>query len=199
MRKIIALFGFGLVFNLGMESISQASLSRDYGSLMLMNLEDMNQVAVTALNKSKDQPKEKVVLLEEAMKVLLSRPNMKDNITEKVLPQITSELDAIDKLEFIYEKIVDEAIEGLKKPEAVKNPAHQTTYAIILENTIAELKPKYSEGELTKKLLHKIADAKIEITKEAQNERRLRVMKITKSPSETAQEIIANLEPKTSK
>jgi hypothetical protein len=80
--------------------------------------------------------------------------------------------------------LTTEAINALTNTRAFK-PDVQVTYAVFLENLLAEFKPNASEA-FEKSIIEKIRDAKIEITKDARKERSLRMMKSPISPSEIA-------------
>ena len=77
----------------------------------------------------------------------------------------------------------------------IKNfkPAVQVTYALFLENTIAHLKPAAKEDGFAKKMIEKIAKAEIVLTKEAIHERKLRLMRESKSPSDIATEVLEKI------
>ncbi len=60
----------------------------------------------------------------------------------------------------------------------------------FLENQILEMKPALKKGDLEKKLMNKIADGNVELSKKAQGERKLRMMKSAISPSELAKKIL---------
>jgi hypothetical protein len=69
------------------------------------------------------------------------------------------------------------------------------TYAVFLENLILEMRPKVKET-FENAIITQIKDAKIEVTEKAQSERKLRVMKSLKSPSEVATLVLKEQEEK---
>ncbi len=126
--------------------------------------------------------------LTEALQAVYSRPN-DDAMVEKVTPPLRSELDETEQWETAVDVLVQEAIGALKNPKAFK-PVVQNTYAVFLENIVADFKPFAEKDGHKRKVIQKIRDAKIEMTKEALNERKLRDMKNHRSPSELAAQVM---------
>lgn len=147
----------------------------------------MNKMVRTKINEAKRAGGNQVIPLKETLQAVLSRPN-EDNMIEKILPAVRTELDERNAWESSVRALVKEALGALKNPRPFK-PVVQVTYVVFLENLMSELKPKVGE-DFENKIITQIRDAKVQITKEAANERRLRVMKETVSPSEIASGIL---------
>lgn len=130
-------------------------------------------------------------ILKEAVQAVYSRPN-DDGMVEKVIPPLRTELDENDQWESTIDVLVQEAINALKNPKAFK-PVVQNTYVIFLENVISDFKPFADHEGHELRILRSIRDAKIEMSKEAVNERKLRDMKNHKSPSEIAAQVLDNI------
>lgn len=164
-------------------SITQAGLLFPYNRLATKDLDQMNKLIKEKVKESKQSRGDKSIPLKEALQAVYSRPN-EDFMIEKVVSSVKNELDELDSWEKTVRALTKEAIGALKNPKAFKVTA-QVTYAIFLENIVAEFKPKLNE-DFEKEILTQIRDAQIQITKEALNERRLKMMKELRSPSELA-------------
>lgn len=164
-------------------SFANAGLLFPYSRLATKDLDQMNKLIQEKIKESKQSRGDRTIPLKEALQAIYSRPN-EDFMIEKIIAPVKNELDELDGWEKSIKALVKESIGALKNPKAFKVTA-QVTYAIFLENLIAEFKPKMNE-EFEKGIITQIRDAKIEITKEALNERRLKMMKELRSPSEIA-------------
>ncbi|MEZ0391199.1 MAG: hypothetical protein ACAH59_03215 [Pseudobdellovibrionaceae bacterium] len=166
---------------------AQAGLLFNYSQLALKDLDQMNKLVRSKIQESKKSGGNKVIPLKEALQAVFSRSN-EDFMIEKITPQLKVEMDEHDSWEPSIQALVKEALGALGNPKAFK-PVVQVTYLIFLENMIAELKPRLDE-KFERKIITQIRDAKISVTKEAVNERRLRVMKETTSPSLIAEAVL---------
>lgn len=178
MKKAI-LFLFAVIL---FQSV-QAGLLFPYNRLALKDLDQMNKLVQDKIRESQKSRGDQVIPLKEALQAVYSRPN-EDYMIDKVISQLRNALDEHDAYEVSVRALVKEATGALKNPKAF-NGVVQATYVIFLENLIADYKTKLSEGFSTE-ILEKIRDAKINLSKEAINERRLRMMKESFSPSELA-------------
>lgn len=165
-------------------SVSQAGLLLTYHQLALKDLDQMNELVIAKIKESKKSYSGKTVPLKEALQAVLGRPN-EDNMVDKVLSPLKSELEGHDAWEKSLKELATESINALKNSKNFK-PDVQVTYQIFMENLLAQLKPDLGTAGFETKLVEKIRDAKISISKEAQNERKLRMMKSTVSVSEIA-------------
>lgn len=140
-------------------------------------------------NKVKEYKKEGAnEILKEAVQAVYSRPN-DDAMIEKVINPLRTELDEQEQWEATIDMLVNEAIGALKNPKAFK-PVVQNTYGVFLENIIADFKPYAEKPGHERKVIQTIRDADVEYTKEALNERKLRIMRTIKSPSEIAAQVM---------
>lgn len=170
---------------------AQAGLIFNYSQLALKDLDQMNKMVRSKILESKKSGGNQVIPLKEALQAVFSRSN-EDFMIEKILPPLKVELDEFDAYEKAIQALVKEAIGALKNPKAF-SPVVQVTYQIFLENVISELKPRLNE-KFESRIITQIRDAKISITKEAANERRLRVMKESTSPSLLAEAVLNDFE-----
>jgi hypothetical protein len=161
-----------------------AGLLFTYHKLALKDLDQMNSLVSDKIKESKKSSSGKIVPLKEGLQAVLGRPN-EDGMVDKVINPLKNELDDHDAWEKTIEELAQEALNALKIPKNFK-PDVQVTYAIFLENLIAELKPLAHKGGFERKIIQKISDAKVEVSKESQKERKLRLMKNPISPSEVA-------------
>ena len=170
-------------------SLSSAGLLYNYSQLTLKDLDQINEMVT---KKIKEYKKDRSVeILKEAVQAVYSRPN-DDAMVEKVIPPLRNELDENDQWESVIDELVQEAIGALKNPKAFK-PVVQNTYAIFLENVISDFKPFADKPGHERKVLEKIRDSKVEMSKEAINERKIRTMKNNKAPSEIAGQMLENI------
>lgn len=157
-----------------------------YAQLTLKDLDQMNDIAKKKIREFKAQGS--VEVLKEAVQAVYSRPN-DDGMVEKVISPLRTELDENDQWEVVVDELVQEAIGALKNPKAFK-PVVQNTYAVFLENIVADFKPFAEREGHERNVIKTIRDAKIELSKEGINERKLRTMSVHKSPSELAAMVI---------
>lgn len=175
-------------------SLSEAGLLFSYHQLTLKNLDQMNTLIRSKIKESKAAYSGKTVPLKEALQSILSRPNSDDMIS-KVMDPIRNQLEQEDAYEKVFEELIQEAINALKNTKNFKRDV-QVTYAIFLENTLAELKPDIKDNSFEMRMITKIAESKIELTKDARKERQLRLMSEGTSPSELAKIILQEYEKK---
>lgn len=176
---LVALFSGNWVFAQSMYS---------YTRLALKDLDEMNAIIKGKMEESHKQMGEsKLPPLREALQAVFARSN-EDLMVEKILTPLKNELEDLDAWESSILKMVDEAIAGLKESDKIK-PVAQVTYLIELENVLQEFKPKVGE-KFEKSVILKIRDAKIELPKAAEKERRLKTMKNVRSPSDIAADIL---------
>jgi hypothetical protein len=149
----------------------------------------MNEIAQKKIKEFKKDGS--VEILKEAVQAVYSRPN-DDAMVEKVISQLRNELDENEQWETTVDALVEEAIGALKNARAFKSVV-QNTYAIFLENVIADFKPFAEREGHERKVIKRIADANIALSKEAVNERKLRSMSSHKSPSEIASQVMSNV------
>jgi hypothetical protein len=153
------------------------------------------QMKVAESKKSEDG---KEIPLKLAYQAVFSRPN-EDGLIDKIVGPLRNELEDLDIKDSVVESLVDEAVSVLTKPKSIK-PDVQVTYWIFLENSISDFKQAISQASdpqavFEMKMLQKIAKANIEISAKAKQERTLRMMKSTVSPSDVSAKILQSYEP----
>lgn len=124
--------------------------------------------------------------LRDALQMILSRPD-KDNLVEKLLPDVRRQLKNINSYDYTLESIAGEAIRGVKSETT--QVKYRVTYLFLLENLMAELQPRVDDSPLAQRIFQKIRDAKIEIPKKVFHERRQRMYKQF-SPSAVAEAVL---------
>ena len=118
-----------------------------------------------------------------------------DDMIDKISAPLRTALDQDDATEKIFGELVDEAINALRNTKNFKKEV-QVTYSIFLENVISEFKPALKAGSFEYKIVKKIANSDIELTKDAQKDRKLRLMQESSSPSAIASKVLQNYEDK---
>lgn len=181
---------FFIIIILG--ATSQAGLLYTYHQLTLKDLDQMSSLVKNKIKESKAAYSGKSVPLKEALQSVFSRPNSDDMIS-KVMDQLRYHLDQEEAYEKVFEELIQEALNALTNTKNFKKDV-QVTYAIFLENFISEFKPDLTAENFEMKMIKKIADSKIELTKDARKERQLRLMSEGSSPSELAKKVIQDYE-----
>lgn len=186
MKNFITVFTLSILF----VATSQATSLYPYNRLILKDLDQMNKLVKDKIKEARKSG-DKSGPLREAMQAVYSRPN-EDFMIEKIVGPLKSELEEADGWEPMLRSLVDESVNGLKKPDDLKEEA-QITYAVMLENIMSELKPD-ARGAFEKGIFVQIRDAKIQLSRKAANKRALNTMRAVKSPSEIADLILRDLE-----
>jgi hypothetical protein len=163
-----------------------------YHQLTLKNLDQMSSLVKNKIKESKAAYSGKTVPLKEALQAVYSRPNT-DDMINKITDQLRTKLEEEDAYEKVFEELIQEAINALKHTKNFKKEI-QVTYAIFLENTIGELKPDLKSDNFEMKMIKKIADSQIELSKDARKERQLRLMSEGTSPSDLAKTVLQEFE-----
>lgn len=157
-----------------------------------MDLDEVNKLVQDKIKESK-RADAKTVPLKEAMQAVYARPDA-DRMIDKVVTPLRMELQDLEQYDRVINELTDEALNALKNTKNFK-PSVQVTYAIFLENLMGDARRlAESEDNLERKLLKKIKKAKIKMTKEAINERKVRSLSEAKSPSEIASEILDGID-----
>lgn len=173
---------------------TQAGLLYTYNQLTLKDLDQMNALVKYKVKESRNTEAGKIVPIREGLQAIFSRPNS-DDMIDKVSAPLRTILEQEDATEKVFTDLVQEAINALKNTKNFKKEV-QVTYAIFLENVISEFKPSLKPDSLEFKIIKKIADSDIELTKEAQKDRKLRLMQESGSPSAIASKVLQNYEEK---
>lgn len=173
-------------------TLCHAGLLYQYQELTLMDLDQMTKLVQDKLKESK-KAEAKTVPLKECLQAIYSRPDG-DRMIDKVITPVRLELQELDQYDRIINELTDEALNALKNTRNFK-PSVQVTYAIFLENLMGDARRlAESEDNLERKLIKKIKKANIKITKEAANERKVRTLVESRSPSDTASDILDGIE-----
>jgi hypothetical protein len=168
-------------------TVANAGLLFNYSQLKLKDIDSMSKMISSKIEESRKAGGDQTVPLKECLQAVYSRPN-EDFMIDKVIGPLKSELEDHNAWESSVQKLTKEAIGALQHGKAFR-PVVQVTYTVFLENILADQKPTLDKP-FSQKLVQQIRDAKIEITKEAENERRMRVMTDTTSPSEIADRML---------
>ena len=171
--------------------LANAGLLYPYSRLALKDLDQMTKLVQEKIKESRKAGGDQTIPLKEALQAVFSRPN-DDDMIEKIMTPLRTELDEHSAYEKSLRSLVKEAMGALRNPKAFGAEA-QVTYAIFLTNVISEIKPKAGDS-FEYAVLKSIKDAKIEISKSANTEFGLRMMKSLRSPSEIATEALAGVE-----
>lgn len=173
-------------------TMCHAGLLYQYHQLTLMDLDQMTKLVQEKIKESKkaDAP---TVPLKEAIQAVYARPDS-DRMIDKVVGPLRLELQDLDQYERIMTELTEEALNALKHTKNFKPPV-QVTYSIFLENLIADSR-NLAAGEdgFERKILKKIKKAKVELTKEAKNERAVRGLTEARSPSEIVSDVLDSIE-----
>jgi len=172
-------------------SFAHAGLLYPYNRLALKDLDQMNKLIQDKIQESRRSKGDQTIPLKEALQAIYARPN-EDFMIEKILSPVRNELEEHDAFESSMRALTKEALGALNNPRPF-SAVVQVTYAIFLENVVAEYRPKASET-FEREILEQIRKGNVKITKEAANERRLRMMKNTLSPSELAEQALKEYE-----
>lgn len=170
----------------------KAGLLYTYNQLTVKDLDQMSALVKNKVKESKSAEAGKIVPIKEGLQAVYSRPNS-DDMIDKVSPPLRTVLDQEDATEKVFGDLVQEAINALKNTKNFKKEV-QVTYCIFLENIISEFKPSLKPDSFEYKIVKKIADSEIELTKEAQKDRKLRLMQESSSPSAIAAKVLQNFE-----
>lgn len=145
-----------------------------------------NQKSAAKKHEESYDESESLELLKDALRMILSRPN-KDNMVEKLLPDVRRELNNYGAFYDTLNDISVEAVSGINQKIPV---VYRSTFVFVLENILSEFRPELKTKAEIKKIYKFISDAKIQIPEDVRLDRKLRSMFSSDSPSETAQKII---------
>src|SRR6185312_9717066 len=159
----------------------------NYSQLKIKDIDSMSKLISSKIEESRKAGGDQTVPLKECLQAVFSRPN-EDFMIDKIVGPLKAELEDHNAWESSLQKLTKEAIGALQHGKAFR-PVVQVTYTVFLENVLADQQPTMDKP-FSQRLVQQIRDAKIEITKEAASERRMRVMKDTTSPSEIADNML---------
>ena len=125
--------------------------------------------------------------LKDGVRLIFSRPDQ-DGTRGPAFARLRRELADLGELENVLGEITDEAIAYLKN-KSEPAPIH-STYILILENLMGEVKLEIKQNAKFKNLIVRIRDAQIEISDKVKGQQLLRTMSRPVSPSRTAENIV---------
>jgi hypothetical protein len=170
------------------EERSSEDLLFAYHDLAVKNLDEMSELVQSQIKKSRTAEQERMPPLLQGLMAVYARPDG-DGMIDKVVGSLRSEIEDIDTWPSSMNLMTDKAITALQNSGKV-SAVDQVSYTIILTNVLAQLKPASKRDGFEKEIVIKIRDANIELSKKMRDERRLRMMKNTVSPSEIAARIL---------
>lgn len=157
-----------------------------YHRLMMKDLEAMNRYLIDKVEKSRVE--DQLHHLSEAALTLFSRPN-NDNQISKIISTLGSELNIHDLSSVVYNKMIDEALAGVKDEGNIISAEAQITYLIALENWMLEFKPRSHEDPYFE-IYKKISESKLGIPKKSSRAANARMPYRLIEPSKLAAEIL---------
>lgn len=130
---------------------------------------------------------EAVAALEDALRITLSRPDQ-DGSRANLFSRLRRELTDLNSFDDVLKSLASESIAALK--DSGTPLRFQSTYIVLLENLMAELKPEVQTQPVFKQVIEQIRDADIEISDRLASRAMLRSMSRPVSPSVTAAQIL---------
>lgn len=159
-----------------------------YHQLALKDLDQMTTLVNQAVLESKEEDGD-LAPLKTALRTVLSRPD-EDFMIDKVIGPLRQELEELGEWEKVMNELVDESLSVLNKPKG-QSPAVQVTHSVFLTNVISQMKPRAAEKGFERKTLEKIQKADVRLSKQMRDERNLRMMKDSASPSVLAEQALS--------
>ncbi len=153
--------------------------------LKIKNIDQMQKLVDGFILET--ETKHNILPLKRATRLILSHSN-ENAMVDKLLPQIITYLLDWKELENIFTELTEEALHRVKARHG--KTTHQVTYVILLENIVYELNSKKKDWPFSKKLLQRISNADIKVSKTVRSELQLRTMKHVVSPSRLAQSVL---------
>lgn len=190
----------GILLALAFKSPSASGESFNYSELQIKDLEEMTNsinirvqkakfayMKMQAEEKEEEGDRQAVEILREATYLILSRPN-DDNMLSKLMPLVRSELSSYNAFEDTLTSITQESIRAVANEKL--SAVNRGTHLFVLENILSEFRPEIVNNEDLRKIFEIIRDANIKLPSSVKNERILRSMYKSKSPSTLAATIL---------
>ena len=196
-----ALLSLSVMFLFSVDS--QAATKFKYNELEIKDYDEMlsqvhtyireaKQLAIKNQEQGDDETGDQMAIdtLSKALTFVLSRPD-KDNMISKLMPEIRKELMNYNAYETTLNLIVTDAITaiGIKKLPV----SYRATSVFVLENMMSQLKPLIKTNKAYRDIVEKIKSAKIELTNDIVNNRKLVGMFNSASPSSTAEKLLKSI------
>lgn len=156
-----------------------------YHQLALMDLDEMVVLVKGKIAESRSGSTDAMTPLKEGVRLVYTRPD-EDGMIDKVISPLRNEIEEHDDWENVVSGLVDESLAVMRNPEGVTG-ADQVGHILFLQNMIGSEKSRARRGDpKIVPIFERIRDADIQMTKSMKNERKLRMMKDTTSPSKMA-------------
>lgn len=191
-------FLFLLVFAL----CGQAHASHDYkyNDLQIRDYDEMSKQVQDRIqkaddytnkdNETEDDDRAAIAELRDALKLIFSRPNS-DNMVAKLITDIRRELGGLNAFEDSIAAVANDALITVKDSGQTVN--RRATALFVLDNIMAEIRPQAGDKPDFRRVIQRIADAKIKIADDVKRDLALRSMYRLQNPSETAEKILKTL------
>lgn len=174
----------------------------DSNQLMMKSADDISFIVRKKIKRAQDiqnrqvkaedefaTPEEAAIRqLKDATRIVLARPDQ-DGTRAAAFTNLRRELQDVASLESVLSDLAAEGIFALRTPTVTIR--RQSTYLVILENLIAELRPESSTNVAFRNIIQKIADANLKVSDALRSQVLLNSMAKPVSPSETAKTILA--------
>lgn len=184
------------------QGVVSMQVEYDSNQLMMKSADDISFIVRKKIKRAQDiqnrqvktddesvSPEEAAVRqLKDATRIVMARPDQ-DGTRAAAFLNLRRELQDVASLDQVLSDLAAEGIFALRTPTVTIR--RQSTYLVILENLIAELRPESSTNAEFKKIIQKIADANLKVSDGLRSQVLLNSMAKPVSPSETAKAILA--------
>jgi len=174
-----------------------------YNELQIKDYDEMSNMVNNHIQRAKEVAIEKqqegdvelgdqlaIDELAKAMTLIFARPD-KDNMAAKLLPAVKKELMNYNAYDETLDTVASDAIQDYRNK---KLPVvMRATSIFVLENLMSEIRPQLKEKDEFRSIVEKIRSAKLKVSKDIRNHRKLTGMYNTTSPSETAKKLLKPL------
>jgi hypothetical protein len=176
-----------------------------YNDLMIRDYDEMNKQVQARIKKATqitnkeeggEADREAIEELRDALKLIFSRPNS-DNMVAKLIPEVRRELANMSAYEDSIAAVATEALTAAKNQDATLS--HRATSLFILANILSEIRPESEINADFRRIVQRVADAKIKIADDVAKDLKIRSMYKLQNPSDLAAEILKSLPKETKK
>lgn len=152
-------------------------------------IQQAQNLAIQNQEKGDDETGDQLAIdqLSTALTYIFSRPD-KDNMISKLLPEIRKQLRNYNAYDTSLHLIATDAITaiGLEKLPV----SFRATSVFVLENMMSQIQPLIRNSKTHRDIIQKIKDAKIKLSNDVVNHRKLVGMFSSISPSKTAERLL---------
>lgn len=196
-------FALLFVFVSGMPQLSWGQTGYRYNELQMKNYEEMEALVNQQISQARQAvsqgdytddghideyaDREAVELLREGLKFVFSRPNQ-DNMVAKLVPLLRRELVQFNAFDSSVASILEEAIGAV--PNKNLSVDTRATYLFVVENIMAESRPRIKDSQAVKNLFIRVKDSKLKVPNDVVLDRHLVSMFRSQSPAEVATTIL---------